>query len=382
MHRTHAALRGACLAALLAVTAVEPGSLAADRPQAVEADEAMTLDPAPLAPDGPTVASMAIYPGKPFPTLEVQALRPGSPSPGPLKLGGDLRHRTVVLFYLWLNHAISEETYLEIQRLLDSQPRDKVSLYPVVELGERYEVTELRERMRLLGITRPVILDEDHRIRFAVNFHDAPNLTLIHSDGNLAFVGARSLKHPVHGEITAADSILASIAGRRPPTKQIWRYHPASDRIGERYTDLTLRSYDTGEDLRISDYVEPGKLTALFYWSPECRFSRSMLPAVTVAQKAFAPRYLNLIAIARDGSDKAIRDLAEQHGLTVPIVRSPGGRFASTYRIISTPTIILIRPDGVVDSVYTSGNVNLFPVLNTKVKSLVIDPAAAGGSSR
>ncbi len=331
-------------------------------------DEGIEAAPRASAVDGGPVA-----PGAAFPAMQLAVLPPGSVVPGSLDLGTLLGKQPVVFFYFRIGNALSEEIYLEVQDFVEKEVAGKVALYPVTFLGSGFEVSELHERMRLLGIERPVILDEEARIQRALKLRFVPTLVLINSHGELSFTGARSLMHPVRGELTARDAILMASKGERPPAREIWRHYPASDLIGTPFHRLALPRYDTGATLQIADYVEPGKVTAILYWSPRCQNSKTVMPGVVIAQKTFG-KQLNLISVVRDGSNDEVRAFAEGQGIDFPIARNKDSRFSTKYRIISTPTLITIAPDGRIDDVFTSGKVNLFAVLRARIEQLVLKP--------
>jgi cytochrome oxidase Cu insertion factor (SCO1/SenC/PrrC family) len=95
------------------------------------------------------------------------------------------------------------------------------------------------------------------------------------------------------------------------------------------------------------------------------------MPAFVAGHKSYGAKSLTILAIARDGSPAEIAAFAEKFGIAFPILENRGKRFSSLYRVISTPTLIIIGPDGVVDSAYTSGEINYLPVLMAKIRSLV-----------
>ena len=315
--------------------------------------------------------------GEKFPALTLTVLPPKSEKTAPLDLAADLGKRPVVFVYFLLTSPVSEEVMTEVFQFAEKEAKGKVAVYPVVRLGKRFEITELAERMRLLGVDAPVITDEEGRLQKILGVGSVPSIALIDGTGALCFVRASSLKHPILGEVDVRESIRIAARGEEPPTVfNQMPYFPASDLVGERFRDFVLPEHGSGRDLRLADHVKEGRLTALLYWSPACRFSRWTMPAFVAGHRTYGGKYLDLISVVRGAGSADVGKYADENKIAFPILDDRGKRFTSLYRVVSTPTLILIRPDGIVDSVYTDGKVNYFPVLMTKIRTLVLKPGA------
>ncbi len=350
-----------------------PVILTPSEPQAE--DPASPDESAELAPAG-DAASSPVAPGAPFPPMRLTIVSPGSFASGSLDLAAHLGKQPVVLVYFKIGNALSEEIYLEVEDFVERELAGKVALYPVTALGRELELTELHERMRLLGLRRPVILDEEKQLRIALKVRFVPNIALVNAQGELSFSDARSLLHPVRGELTARDAFVMASRGERPPARVLWRHYPANDLKSRPFERLALPELGTGATLRIADFVEPGKLAAILYWSPSCRYSKSVMPGVVAAQRTFGGKQLNLLSVVRDGDDEEVRRFADEQGMSFPIARNRDKRFSTKYRVVSTPTLITIGPDGRIDDVYTSSNINFFAVLRARIEALILSPSA------
>jgi len=53
-------------------------------------------------------------------------------------------------------------------------------------------------------------------------------------------------------------------------------------------------------------------------------------------------------------------------------------QIASLYQVVSTPTLVVIRPDGVIDSVLLSGESDLGQALEQKKQQLLKGPGGKG----
>ena len=364
-------------AAILAV-AGSPGQTttppAGEPPPSAEAAQAPGPESAPPAGEKPGAGGVRV--GEPFPPLALQELRPGADRPGPLDLGPDLGKRPILFVYFVPTHQVSEEILLDAQRFLAAELKDKVAFHPVVRLGKRFEITELIERMRLLGVTEPVVLDEDGRVQKAIGVGVVPAMALIDGKGRLAFTRATSLRNPVDAGVDVREAIrIASRGGDPPLVPRLPRYLPAADMVGERFRDFALPDYRTGDLLKLSDHVKPGRLTALFYWGVTCALSKAGMPEIVAAHRTFGGRYLDVISVVRDRDKAKVEAFAAENGMTFPILQDRDGRFTSQYRVISTPTLIVIGPDGTVVDVDTGDTRNYYLLLQAKVLAFAPKPA-------
>lgn len=335
-------------------------------PTASEPAPAETSAEAPPAPGERVVA------GEKFPPTHVLVLKPGAETVESLDLGADLGKRPVILVYFLLGHSVSEQVLGEVARFVDTEVPGKVALYPVVRLGLRNGLEELASRLELLGVERPVILDSDALIQKTAGAGVVPHITLIDSEGYVDFEGASSLKQPIFEEVDVREAIRIAARGEEPPTVfRLLKYFPVNDFIGEKFKDLELKDYASSRPLRFADHVGAGKVTAIFYWSPTCPYTRKAMPGIVAAHRQFAGSKLDLISVVRDGTPAEVGDFAEAHGIAFPILADASHAFTSLYRVVSTPTLIFIGPDGVIDSVYTSGNVNYYPIFATRIEKIL-----------
>jgi thiol-disulfide isomerase/thioredoxin len=185
---------------------------------------------------------------------------------------------------------------------------------------------------------------------------------------------------PLSRRRSSTESIRMAARGEDPPVVfGLQPYYPVNDFIGSKFADIILPDYKTGEDLKLSDHVNPGRLTAILYWGSHCPYSRKVMPAVVLASRNFHEKYLDVISVVRMKSGETQEDVgkyAAETGIPFPILQDRGHRFTNAYRVTSTPTLIVIRPDGILDSVYTSSTANFFAVLMTKINALVVKPVA------
>jgi len=318
--------------------------------------------------------------GEKFPALKLEILRPRSSGLSPLDLADEIGKRPVVFVYFLMEYQISEDILTEVREFVRTEARGKVALYPVTRLGKGHPLTELTERIQLLGIEEPVIVDRDSMLQHALGVGVVPSIALIDHMGIYCFKNATSLKEVILDGIDLRESIKMAVRGEDPPVVvNLQTYYPVNDFIGSKFMDLVLPDYKSGDALKLSDHVKPGRLTAIIYWSPHCLYSRKIMPAVVLASRNFHEKFLDVISVVRMKSGETregVGKYAADAGISFPILEDKGHRFTNAYRVTSTPTLIIIRPDGVVDSVYSSSASNFFSILMTKINTLVAKPPA------
>lgn len=332
-------------------------------------------------PPGKTKAEVSSAPapqnllGERFPGHVVKVLRPGSEKATDLDLSAEIGKRPVVFAYFLFTSPVSEEVMTEVLRFVDQEVKEKVSVYPVTRLGKRYEITELTEKMRLYRIDRPVIMDEDGKLQSALGVGVVPAISLVDKDGILCVVRGSTLRQSVLDEVTIAEAIRKAARGEQPPIVRMMETRsPAEDLIGEKYRNFILTDRRSGASLKLADHVGPGRVTALFYWSPDDRISSTKIPGVQAAWKTYREKYLDVISIVRSAEAGAVAKFAEQQGIDFPILEDRAQRFTTLYRVVSTPTLIVIGPDGIIDSVSTSEKANYFALLQAKVHAMLTKP--------
>ncbi|HZE88430.1 MAG TPA: TlpA family protein disulfide reductase [Verrucomicrobiae bacterium] len=384
MRATAATIRGfVVLAALSLLTA--PASRAAatgTRPSAgrgAPPDNATSVPEATLAPA--SAADARASEGSAFPPIKVSVLLPGADGPAPLDLAADLGKRTLVFVYFLPGYQVSEGILADVREFVKSGPGKKVALYAVTRVSAAQPASEGPARLKALGLDIPVILDQDARLQRTLGVAVVPAVSLVDSKGIFCFTGASSLKQQVFTGIDVRESILMSTRGEDPPAVfGMERYYPVADFIGTKLPDLSLPEFATGKNVSLASFVAPGHVTAIFYWGPHCDHSRRIMPQIVLAQKTYHPKFLNVVSVATLKEGATVDDLKKyeaETGIEFPVLEDAGRAFTSKLRVVSTPTVILVRPDGVIDSVYNSDRANFVAVLTTKVNALALKAGPA-----
>jgi peroxiredoxin len=92
---------------------------------------------------------------------------------------------------------------------------------------------------------------------------------------------------------------------------------------------------------------ERGRLVVLNFWATWCPPCVAEMPALEKVQRALAAEGLSVVAVSTDEDEQALRQFVSEQGLTLRVLRDPGGRLAaSAYRVTGYPETFLIDRSG------------------------------------
>jgi thiol-disulfide isomerase/thioredoxin len=115
------------------------------------------------------------------------------------------------------------------------------------------------------------------------------------------------------------------------------------------------------------------KLNVLIFWSVDCPHCKAALPKLNDWLKGHTEG-MNVISAARVTDDATKARTAEYckiNTFSFPTFIDKDMQIGAIYQVVSTPTIVVIRPDGVVDSVLLSSETDLGAALDAKRRELV-----------
>ncbi len=319
-----------------------------------------------------TARPQAGAPGAVVPAMTVSVLRPGAADPAPLDLGTILGKRPVLICYFVPGEPLGEEQLRLVQVQAGGAWSGKVEVLAAMRFGAAGG-GEVAQRLFKAGLKFPIVLDESFALGAALKATTSPSLSLVDGAGTLRIADARSLRQKVTPEMQLSQAIDAAARGAAVPTvPKLPTYYPANELIGERYPDFDLPQLGTGSRLKLSQRFGK-KIVALYFWHPDCKKCKTLMPGVVTGYETYKSLIDLVSVVALKNGDEArnAADAIAAHKMTFPVVEDDDRRVSRLYKVVSTPTMIFIRPDGKVDSVYTSGDVNYLPVFAAKVKSIL-----------
>ncbi len=116
---------------------------------------------------------------------------------------------------------------------------------------------------------------------------------------------------------------------------------------GKKYTDLDLKDFKTGKDVKLSDYIN-GKVALIDFWASWCRPCRAEIPNIAEIYKQYGGDNFVVISLnvwdKPDAQKKAITDLKMDWIQLTDETKNA----TDTYGVDGIPQILLIDKDGTI----------------------------------
>jgi thiol-disulfide isomerase/thioredoxin len=332
----------------------------------------------PAAAPKPTLAAVTVAQfGETFPLGKFANLNPSSGQPASVDLSAVIGKKPVVFVYWMAGNPRSEKILIEIQTLVESlgSAKDKVALLAVATppFGST-DTTPIKQRAQAIGLKVPSLLDDGFRIGQELNVSSVPDIVIVDGQGALRLSNGASLKQVLEYKMDVGAAIrrVASTGqlgtyGVLPP------YFPATEMIGQRYVDFTAPSIADGVSRSFSSLFASGKINVIVFWSVDCPHCKKAMPKLNDWFKTH-PDGVNIVTAAKV-SDEAGKTRTEEYcrlsGFSFQTLADKDLQIGSLYQVISTPTLVVIRPDGTIDSVLTSGETDFGQALELKKQEIL-----------
>lgn len=322
----------AVLAAGVAVQAATPGSTAAG------------VDPVPF--------------GEAFPPATFANLNAQAGGPAKIDLAGVLGKKPLVLFYWIAGNPRADEIFQGLQALAREIGPDRLVLYGVVLQRPGREADVIATKLRELGIEVPVLDDEGFRIGQQLRVQSVPNITILDAEGRLRLTNGAMLTQDLEYNMTVETAIRrVAEKGVLGTYGYLARYYPVKELVGKKCPEFEAPLLSNGSVQSWYSMLSPEKVNVLVFWSIDCPHCRKLLPEINQWVKEH-PGAINVVSAAKVPNEATrikTREFCEANGIAFPtLVDQDGVRAAELYNVTSTPTTLIIRPDGVVASVLLS----------------------------
>jgi peroxiredoxin len=130
---------------------------------------------------------------------------------------------------------------------------------------------------------------------------------------------------------------------------------------GQKAPDFSLPTL-SGAKMSLSSLR--GKVVIIDFWAQWCEPCKKELPQLEKLAKEFAGKDVVILAVNLDKSKDNAQRLAQQLGLTLPVLLDPAGSVAATYDLPKMPTSFVVDKKGIVRFVHEgfegSGDVERF----------------------
>jgi len=298
--------------------------------------------------------------GKPFPRATFKNLNPAVEQVQ-FDLGDTIGKKSIVLFYWIAGNARADEMFQQVQVLADEIGSDKLAVYGAVLPRPGREVDVIQKRLAELNITLPVLHDENFRLGQQLRVQSVPNLTIIDARGRLRVTNGASFTQTLEYKLDLAKAVRrVAETGSIGPYGYLPRYHPVKELVGKKCPDFKAPLIDTSVERRWSSMLESNKLNVLIFWSVDCPHCRRSLPELNawLAKNSDGMNLVTAASVTSEANKTKTREFCDLNDFAFPTLVDEDRKIAELYHITTTPTIVIIGPDGVVDSVLlTGGNV-------------------------
>ena len=312
--------------------------------------------------------------GEPFAAGTLRNVNPRAGGPATVNLDQVLGTKAVVLYYWIAGNPRADQVFQELQQLSADVGAERLALYGVVfQRGERDEKA-VAERVVSLDIRVPVLQDDEFRLGKRLRVQSVPNVTIFDGEGRLRLTNGASLVQVLEYKMTLADAVRrVAETGSLGSYGFLSPYYPVKELIGKPCPDFTAPLLANSVEQRWSSMLSADKLNVLIFWSVDCPHCRKSLPEINDWLKSNGAG-VNLISAAKVTGEVdrvKTKEFCELNSFVFPTLIDQDLQIANLYHVTSTPTILIIRPDGVIDSVVLTGGEDFAETVEARKRALL-----------
>lgn len=323
-------------------------------------------EPAPAA-----AAVEALAPGALFPVGIYDDLNPSSG--GKIDLSRAVGQKAVVLYYWIAGNTRSEEVFRQLEALAAELGSERLALYGVIVPRANADAATIAARIRSLGIRSPVIADRGFEIGQRLKVVHVPHIAVLDRDGRLQLTNGASLQQLLTPDLNLAAVIRRTVeSGKLQTYGALGRYFPVKELEGSRCPDFRApRLADSVEQIW-SRMMDREKLNVLIFWSVDCPHCRHALPEINTWLQQ-NPQGMNVVSaamITNEATRIKTREFCDVNSFVFPTLIDDSN-LTALFQVTTTPTILFIRPDGVIDSALVSAHDAFAATLEQKRREIL-----------
>jgi peroxiredoxin len=313
--------------------------------------------------------------GAAFPAAKFENVNDVPGQPTTIDLANYLGKKPIVFVYWMASNPRAEKILLDTQAAVDKAGADKIAFFPIAApaFGST-DIAPLKARIAALKLKSPVLNDTGFRLLQELQVHAVPNIAIVDAEGKLRMTNGGSLSQSLEYKLDVDGAIrrLAS-TGRIGTYGALATYYPVVELVGKKCPDFDAPLINDVAARSLSSMLAPDKVNVLIFWSVDCPHCKAALPKLNDWLKGHTEG-LNVISAARVTDDATKARTAEYckiSSFSFPTFVDKDMQIGAIYQVVSTPTIVVIRPDGVVDSVLLSSETDLGAALEAKKRELL-----------
>ena len=220
----------------------------------------------------------------------------------------------------------------------------------------------------------PVLDDQDYRIGQQLRVRTVPNVSIIDRGGILRLTNGASLSQVLGYEVDLTDAIRrAADRGSLMTYGYLDRYYPAKELEGKSCPDFTAPLLTTSVEKRWHSMLDDEKLNVLIFWSVDCPHCRKSLPQIDSWLRKH-PGWVNVVSAATVDNEvmkNKTQEYCRLNGFVFPTLLDKDSRIRDKFQVTSTPTLVIVGPDGVIDSVVVSSYSDFGEMIEEKRRKLL-----------
>ena len=294
--------------------------------------------------------------------------------PETIDLEASLGQRAVIFVYWVAGHERADKTLKQIQEIAGKLAADRTVIYGVTYPQAGRAKPEIVKRLADLGIKFPVLDDTGFVLGQQLRVQTVPNISIVDSDGKLRLANGASLLQVIGYEQTVQTAIERAVKhGEVGSYGYLERYYPVNELVGKECPDFKAPLLSNSVEQRLSGLIKKDHVNVLIFWSVNCQHCRRELPIINawLRQNQEGLNVITAAGIADDVTKTRTKEFCDINKFVFPTLVDHDLRISNLYQITSTPTILFISPDGVVDSVLLSTSDDFGEIATQKKKELL-----------
>lgn len=311
--------------------------------------------------------------GEPFPVATFKNLN-ATAGEATINLADLVGEKPLVFCYWTANHERSEQMLRSLQELVDKLGRDKLGLVGVVYEKPGHEAPQIVERINALGIQVPVLSDTGFMLGQRLTVSTVPSISILDAGGRLKLANGAILTQTVEYGLDIEGVIeRAASTGDVGMYGPMAKYYPVTELVGRKCPDFRAAELIGGVEKRWSSLLDPKQVNVLVFWSVDCPHCKKTMPQINEWLKR-NPDGINLVSAAKISNNvmkTRTREFCKYFNFVFPTLIDENRALSEQFQVTATPTFLIIRPDGVIDSVIVSGNTDFATMFESKMRELL-----------
>jgi peroxiredoxin len=143
-------------------------------------------------------------------------------------------------------------------------------------------------------------------------------------------------------------SVLAALVVLSAASLAAPRARAADLKIGAPAPDFTLPAASDGKAVALKDLLAKNKAVAVIFVATKCPVSNAYNTRMAALGKEYAAKGVLLVGINSNKTEPAaeVKEHAEKHGFSFPVLKDDGNKIADAYGATRTPEVFVLDPKG------------------------------------